>query len=38
LRILENVGLVKDRKKGKWVFYRMADPGLIESMDRLNPP
>jgi len=38
LRILENAGLVKDRKKGKWVFYRMADPGLIENMDRLNPP
>ncbi len=36
LRILENVGLVKDRKEGKWVFYSIGDPKLIESMDRLN--
>ena len=26
LRILENVGLVKDRKEGKWVFYALNDP------------
>ncbi|MEM4143315.1 MAG: metalloregulator ArsR/SmtB family transcription factor [Candidatus Bathyarchaeia archaeon] len=26
LGILENVGLVKKRKEGKWVFYRLADP------------
>ena len=26
LRILENVGLVKDRKEGKWVFYTLNDP------------
>ena len=26
LRILENVGLVKDRKEGKWVFYALQDP------------
>ena len=25
LRILENVGLVKDRKEGKWVFYALTD-------------
>lgn len=25
LGILENVGLVKKRKEGKWVFYRLAD-------------
>jgi DNA-binding transcriptional ArsR family regulator len=35
LRILENVGLVKDRKEGKWVFYSIADRRLIENMDRL---
>ncbi len=35
LRILENVGLVKDRKDGKWVFYSIADPRLVENMDRL---
>jgi len=26
LRILENVGLVKARKEGKWVFYALPDP------------
>jgi DNA-binding transcriptional ArsR family regulator len=26
LRILENVGLVVDRKDGKWVFYSLEDP------------
>jgi DNA-binding transcriptional ArsR family regulator len=26
LRILENVGLVVDRKDGKWVFYSLKDP------------
>lgn len=35
LRILENVGLVKDRKEGKWVFYSIADHRLIENMGRL---
>ena len=36
LRILENVGLVKDRKEGKWVFYRIANPELFEGMRKLN--
>ena len=36
LRILENVGLVKDRKEGKWVFYSIANPELFEGMRRLN--
>jgi len=36
LGILENVGLVKDRKEGKWVFYSIADPKLIENMHKLN--
>jgi DNA-binding transcriptional ArsR family regulator len=35
LRILENVELVKDRKEGKWTFYRIADHRLIENMDKL---
>jgi DNA-binding transcriptional ArsR family regulator len=26
LRILENVGIVKARKEGKWVFYALNDP------------
>ena len=36
LRILENVGLVKDRKEGKWVFYSIANPELFEGMHKLN--
>ena len=36
LRILENVGLVKDRKEGKWVFYSIANHELFEGMRKLN--
>ncbi|MDH5437913.1 MAG: metalloregulator ArsR/SmtB family transcription factor [Candidatus Bathyarchaeota archaeon] len=36
LGLLENAGLVKDRKEGKWVFYSLADPKLIENMHKLN--
>jgi len=36
LRILENVGLVKDRKEGKWVFYSISNPKLIRGMRKLN--
>jgi len=36
LGILENAGLVKDRKEGKWVFYSIADPKLIINMHKLN--
>jgi len=36
LRILENVGLVRDRKEGKWVFYSIANPELFEDMRKLN--
>ena len=35
LGILETVGLVKHRKEGKWVFYRLSDPFQIKNM--LNP-
>ncbi|MCX8153645.1 MAG: metalloregulator ArsR/SmtB family transcription factor [Candidatus Bathyarchaeota archaeon] len=30
LGILENAGLVKKRKEGKWVFYKLADPEKFE--------
>jgi DNA-binding transcriptional ArsR family regulator len=30
LRILENTGLVKDLRKGKWVFYEIADSEFVE--------
>ena len=36
LGILENAGLVKDRKEGKWVFYSVADTNLIEDMHKLK--
>ncbi len=36
LRILENVGLVKDRKEGKWVFYAMAKPEFFDGMRDLD--
>jgi DNA-binding transcriptional ArsR family regulator len=32
LRILEGAGLVQDEHKGKWVFYRVADPRLVRSV------
>ena len=36
LSILENVGLVKDRKEGKWVLYSIANPEFIEGIRKLN--
>jgi ArsR family transcriptional regulator len=30
LNILENMGLIKDKKKGKWVFYSVASPELTQ--------
>jgi len=36
LGLLENAGLVKARKEGKWVFYSTACPKLIESMHKLK--
>ncbi|MGB9915067.1 MAG: ArsR/SmtB family transcription factor [Candidatus Bathyarchaeales archaeon] len=32
LGILENAGLVKKRKEGKWVFYRLADAERFKLM------
>ncbi len=36
LGLLENAGLVKARKEGKWVFYSIVDHKLIENMHKLN--
>ncbi|MEM2911566.1 MAG: metalloregulator ArsR/SmtB family transcription factor [Candidatus Bathyarchaeia archaeon] len=36
LGILENTGLVKSRKEGKWVFYKIANPKLIENLRGLS--
>lgn len=36
LNLLENAGIVKCRKEGKWVFYSIADPTTIKAMHKLN--
>lgn len=36
LGILENVRLVKDRKEGKWVFYSLANPSLIDAVNKID--
>jgi len=36
LGILENEGLVKDRKEGKWVFYSITNQKLIENLRKMN--
>jgi len=36
LSILENAGLIKNRKEGKWVFYSLVDPKLVENMHKIN--
>lgn len=34
LGLLENAGLVKCRKEGKWVFYSVANPELLENLHK----
>jgi len=36
LRILETIGLVKDRKEGKWVFYKLSNSNLVESLLKVD--
>ena len=36
LGLLENVGLIKDRKDGKWVFYSISDPKLIDNLQKFG--
>jgi len=36
LGLLENAGLVKGRKEGKWVFYKVANLDLIKKMHQWN--
>jgi ArsR family transcriptional regulator len=35
LGMLGNAGLVKARKEGKWVFYNIANRGLVKNMQKL---
>ncbi|MDQ1279076.1 MAG: hypothetical protein QG670_336 [Thermoproteota archaeon] len=32
LNILENIGLITDRKEGKWVFYTVANPEVAQHL------
>ena len=32
LNILENIRLIKDRKDGRWVFYSIANPELVQHL------
>ena len=32
LNILENMRLIKDRKDGRWVFYSIANPELVQHL------
>jgi ArsR family transcriptional regulator len=34
LNILENAGLVKKRRQGKWIFHSLASTQVIEMLDR----
>jgi ArsR family transcriptional regulator len=36
LGLLETAGLVRARKEGRWVFYSIANPKLIDNMHRLH--
>jgi len=36
LHALEEAGLVKNRKEGKWVFYSLNKPELIKYVDKLG--
>ena len=36
LRILENVGIIKDRREGKWTFYSIANPIATEMLKKIG--
>lgn len=36
LKILENAGIVKGKKEGKWVFYKITNPKLVEMLHKLD--
>jgi ArsR family transcriptional regulator len=35
LKILENAGIVKSRKEGKWVYYSLKDPETVRTVLKL---
>ncbi|MEM0253396.1 MAG: metalloregulator ArsR/SmtB family transcription factor [Candidatus Bathyarchaeia archaeon] len=36
LKILEDAGLIKGRKEGKWVFYKITRPEILKIMQKIN--
>jgi len=38
LGILANVGLLRDRKAGKWVFYSLIDSAFVAGLLTVNTP
>jgi ArsR family transcriptional regulator len=38
LSILEDAGLVKERKSGKWCHYRLSDGAVIDMMNLAKLP
>jgi len=36
LRILENVGILKDEREGKWIFYSIANPKTIKALEEVE--
>lgn len=36
LRILENVGILKDERKGKWIFYSIANPKTVKAVEEIE--
>ncbi|MCP8307819.1 MAG: helix-turn-helix transcriptional regulator [archaeon] len=36
LEMLERVGIVKKRKEGKWVFYSLAKPEMVNLLNKLS--
>jgi len=36
LGILESVGLVKDRREGKWVFYSLKNKRIMKLMKKID--
>ena len=36
LRILENVGILKDEREGKWIFYSIANPETIKALEEVE--
>ncbi len=36
LGILESVGIIKDEREGKWIFYSIAKPKIIDVLKKIE--